>query len=153
MKTKDKKPFLNMDERSKLVAYRIISIMYFLTILSMQGIVLYRQFAMGQELHDFEDIAIIMTVNSLFLISALLYFGAIPIRRLKIKSILLIYLLLVTLGSLFTYAKYNLFGSAKLSFSQLFDKLIAVYAITGIIMFFFIIFSILGKRKMEKELE
>ena len=153
MKTKDKKPFLNMDERSKLVAYRIISIMYFLTILSMQGIVLYRQFALGQELRDFEDIAIIMTVNSLFLISALLYFGAIPIRRLKIKSILLIYLLLVTLGSLFTYAKYNLFGSAQLSFSQLFDKLIAVYAITGIIMFFFIIFSILGKRKMEKELE
>ena len=130
MKTKDKKPFLNMDERSKLVAYRIISIMYFLTILSMQGIVLYRQFALGQELRDFEDIAIIMTVNSLFLISALLYFGAIPIRRLKIKSILLIYLLLVTLGSLFTYAKYNLFGSAKLSFSQLFDKLIAVYALS-----------------------
>jgi hypothetical protein len=65
MKTKDKKPFLNMDERSKLVAYRIISIMYFLTILSMQGIVLFRQFALGQELRDFEDIAIIMTVNSL----------------------------------------------------------------------------------------
>ena len=142
-----------MDERNKQVAYRIISIMYFLTILSMQAIVLYRQFVLGQELHEFEDLAIIMTVNSLFLISALLYFGAIPIRRLKIKSILLIYLLLVTMGSLFTYAKYNLFGNAKLSFSQLFDKLIAVYAITGIIMIFFIIFSILGKRKMEKELE
>jgi len=142
-----------MDERSKLVAYRIISIMYFLTIFAMQAIVIYRQFALGQELHEFEDLAILMTVNSIFLISALLYFGAIPIRKLKIKSILLIYLLLVTLGSLFTYTKYNLFGSAKLSFSQLFDKLIAVYAITGIIMFFFIIFSILGKRKMEKELE
>ena len=153
MKTKDKKPFLNLDERNKQVAYRIISIMYFLTILSMQAIVLYRQFALGQELREFEDLAILMTVNSLFLISALLYFGAIPIRKLKIKSILLIYLLLITLGSLFTYAKYNLFGSAKLSFSQLFDKLIAVYAVTGIIMFFFIIFSILGKRKMEKELE
>ena len=153
MKTKDKKPFLNMDERSKLVAYRIISIMYFLTILSMQGIVLYRQFALGQELRDFEDIAIIMTVNSLFLISALLYFGAIPIRRLKIKSILLIYALLVTLGSIFTYAKYKFFTNAELSFRQLFDKLIAVYAITGIILLFFIVFSILGKRKMEKELE
>ena len=153
MKAKDKKPFLNMDERNKQIAYRIISIMYFLTIFAMQAIVIYRQFALGQELHEFEDLAILMTVNSLFLISALLYFGAIPIRKLKIKSILLIYLLLVTLGSLFTYAKYNLFGSAKLSFSQLFDKLIAVYAITGIIMFFFIIFSILGKRKMEKELE
>jgi hypothetical protein len=153
MKTKDKKPFLNLDERNKQVAYRIISIMYFLTIFAMQAIVLYRQFALGQELREFEDLAILMTVNSLFLISALLYFGAIPIRRLKIKSILLIYLLLVTMGSLFTYAKYNLFGSAKLSFSQLFDKLIAVYAITGIIMLFFILFSILGKRKMEKELE
>jgi len=153
MKTKDKKPFLNMDERNKQVAYRIISIMYFLTILSMQAIVLYRQFALGQELRDFEDIAIIMTVNSLFLISALLYFGAIPIRRLKIKSILLIYALLVTLGSIFTYAKYKLFTNAELSFRQLFDKLIAVYAITGIIMLFFILFSILGKRKMEKELE
>ena len=142
-----------MDDRSKQVAYRIISIMYFLTIFAMQASVLYRQFALGQELREFEDLAILMTVNSLFLISALLYFGAIPIRRLKIKSILLIYLLLVTMGSLFTYAKYNLFGSAKLSFSQLFDKLIAVYAITGIIMLFFIVFSILGKRKMEKELE
>ena len=142
-----------MDERNKQVAYRIISIMYFLTIFAMQAIVIYRQFALGQELHEFEDMAILMTVNSLFLISALLYFGAIPFRKLKIKSVLLIYLLLVTLGSIFTYAKYNLFGSAKLSFSQLFDKLIAVYAITGIIMFFFIIFSILGKRKMEKELE
>jgi len=142
-----------MDERSKLVAYRIISIMYFLTILSMQAVVIYRQFALGQEIRDFEDIAIIMTVNSLFLVSALLYFGAIPIRKLKIKSILLIYVLLVTLGSLFTYAKYNLFAGPGLSFRQLFDKLIAVYAITGIIMLFFIIFSILGKRKMEKELE
>ena len=142
-----------MDERNKQIAYRIIAIMYFLTIFAMQAIVIYRQIALGQELSEFEDIAIIMTVNSLFLISALLYFGAIPIRKLKIKSILLIYLLLVTLGSLFIYTKYSLFGSAKLSFSQLFDKLIAVYAIIGIIMFFFIIFSILGKRKMERELE
>ena len=153
MKTKDKKPFLNMDERSKLVAYRIMAIMYLLTIFAMQAVVIYRQFVLGQDIRDFEDIAIIMTVNSLFLISALLYFGAIPIRKLKIKSILLIYLLMVVLGSLFTYAKYNIFSEPGLSFSQLFDKLIAVYAITGIIMIFFIVFSILGKRKIEKELE
>jgi len=153
MKTKDKKPFMNMDERNKQIAYRIMAIMYLLTIFAMQAVVIYRQFVLGQELRDFEDFAIIMTVNSLFLISALLYFGAIPIRKLKIKSILLIYLLLVTLGSLFTYAKYNIFAGPSLSFKQLFDKLIAVYAITGIILLFFIIFSILGKRKMEKELE
>src|SRR5210317_524674 len=97
MKTKTKKPFLNMDERNKQIAYKVISIMYFLTIFAMQGIVIYRQFALGQDLGDFEDIAIIMTVNSLFLISALLYFGAIPIRKLKAKSIIFIYLVFVIL--------------------------------------------------------
>lgn len=142
-----------MDERNKQIAYRIMSVMYLLTILTMQGIVLYRQFALGQELQEFEDIAILMTVNTLFLVSALLYFGAIPIRKLKVKSILLIYLLLVVLGSLFTVVKYNVFGGAALSFSQLFDKLIIVYAVTGLILLFFIIFSILGKRRMDRELE
>lgn len=153
MKTKNKKPFLNMDERNKQIAYRVISIMYFLTIFAIQAIVIYRQFALGQELGDFEDIAIIMTVNSLFLISALLYFGAIQIRKLKVKSILLIYIVFVVLGSLFTYAKYNIFQSPGLSFQQLFDKIIIVVAIIGLIMGFWILLSILGKKRLDKELE
>jgi len=150
---KNKKPFLNMDERNRQIAHRIMSIMYLLTILAMQGIVLYRQFALGQELNEFEDIAIIMTVNTLFLVSALLYFGAIPLRKLKVKSILLIYLLLVVLGSLFTLVKYKPISGTGLTFAQLFDKLLIVYAVTGLILLFFIIFSVLGKRKMERELE
>lgn len=153
MKTNNKKPFLNMDERNKQIAYKVISIMYFLTIISMQGIVLYRQFALGQEMSDFEDIAIIMTINSLFLISALLYFGAIQIRKLKVKIILLIYLVFVILGSLFTYFKYNIFQSPGLTFEQLFDKLIIVISIIGLIMGFWILLSILGKKRIDKELE
>lgn len=154
MKTKDKKKtFLNMDERNRQIAQRIMSIMYLLTILAMQGIVLYRQFALGQELQEFEDIAAIMTVNTLFLVSALLYFGAIPIQKLKVKSILLVYLLLVVLGSVFTLVKYRLFGSQALSFGQIFHKLLIVYAVTGIILLFFILFSILGKKRVERELE
>lgn len=142
-----------MDERGHQLALRIVAIMYFLTIISMQFILIYRQFVLGQEIKDFEDIAIITTVNSLFLISALLYFGAIPIRKLKIKSILIVYGLIVLLGSVFTFVKYNLVRSPGLSFKELFDKLIIVFAVTGIIMVFFVLFSLLGKRKMEKELE
>lgn len=153
MKTKNKSPFLIMDERNKLIAYKVIAVMYFLTIMAINGIVIYRQFALGQEIHEFEDIAIILTINSLFLISALLYFGAIPIRRLKVKSILLIYVVFVILGSLFTYAKYNIFRSPGLSFQQLFDKLIIIITITGILMGFLVLFSILGKRRIDKELE
>ena len=142
-----------MDERNKQIAYKVISRLYFLTIIAMQGIVLYRQFALGQELSDFEDIAIIMTINSIFLVSALLYFGAIQIRRLSVKSILLIYLVFVILGSLFTYAKYNIFQSPGLSFAQLFNKLIIIVTILGLMIGFWIILSILGKKRIDKELE
>lgn len=150
---KDKKPFLNMDERSKLIAYKVIAVMYFLTIIAMQAVVIYRQFALGQEIRDYEDFAIIMTVNSLFLISALLFFGAIPFKKIKIKSILIVYLGIVVLGSIFTYAKYNIFNSPGLSFKELFDKLIIIFAVSGIILLFFVLFTYLGNRKLEKELE
>ncbi len=150
---KNKKPFLNMDERSKLIAYKVIAVMYFLTIIGILGIVFYRQFALGQSISDFEDIAIIMVINSLFLISALLFFGAIPVQKLKIKTIMLGYAAIVVLGTLFTYAKYNIFQSPGLSFQQLFDKLIITFSVSGLIVLFFVIFSILGKRKLDKELE
>ncbi len=150
---KTKKSFLNMDERSKQIAYKVIAVMYFLTIIAMQGVVIYRQFALGQSISDFEDIGIISTINSLFLITALLYFGAIPIQKLKIKSILLGYAAIVVLGSLFIYAKYNIFQSPGLSFQQLFNKLIIIFSISGLIVLFYVIFFLLGKRKLEKKLE
>ena len=142
-----------MDERNKKIAYQVIAVLYFLTIISMQGIVFYRQFVLGQEMSDFEDIAILMTINSLFLISALIYFGALPIRKLKIKNLILYYLILVVLGSAFTYLKYNVFQSPGLSFEQLFDKLIIIISIIGLIMGFWILLTYLGKKRIERELE
>ncbi len=152
-KMKANKRIFNMDERSVLIGYRVIAVMYFLTIIAIQGIIIYRQFALDQSVHDFEDMAIILTVNSLFLISALLYFGAIPVQKLRIKSILLIYFGIVILGSLFTYAKYNIFQGLDLSVKELFDKLMIILAVSGLIMIFFIIFSLLGKQKLKRELE
>lgn len=142
-----------MDERNKQIALKVIAIMYFLTIIAIQVIVIYRQFALGQSIYDFEDLAIIMTINSLFLVSALLYFGAIPIQKLKIKSILSFYAAIIVLGSIFTYAKYNIFRSSGLSVEQLFDKLIIIFTISGLIVFFWVILSILGKRKLDNKLE
>jgi len=114
---------------------------------------MYRQFALGQSLNEFEDITVIMTVNSLFLITALLYFGAIPIQKIKIKFILIIYILFIVMGALFTYAKYNILQSPGLSIGQLLEKLKIIFFIISLIMGFFILFSFLGKKRMEKELE
>jgi hypothetical protein len=147
------KPFLNMDERNKQVAYRVMAIMYLLTILALQGIVIYRQFVMGQSIRDFEDIAVVMTVNSLFLVSALLYFGAIPVQKLKIKSVLTAYLAIVILGAIFIYLKYNVFQSPGLSWEELLHKLLIISAVSGIIVLFFVAFLLLGQKRMRKELD
>lgn len=148
-----KRLFSSFDERNKLLAYKIVAVMYFLTIIAIQGIVIYRQFVLGQEIREYEDIAIIMTVNSIFLVTALLFFGVIPFQQVRIKTILMVYLAIVVLGSLFTYAKYNVFQSPGLPMNELFDKLIIVFAVTGLIVLFFVIFSILGKRRMDREIK
>lgn len=154
MKTKPTKgPFQKIDERAKGLALQVIAVMYFLTILAMQGIVLYRQLALGQEIEKFEDIAVIMVVNTLFLVSGFLYYGVIPIQKLRLKSILLVYMSIVILGSVFTFLKYNVFMDQGLSFQQILDKVLIVIAVTGLILLFFILFYFLGKRKIKKELE
>ncbi len=88
---------------------------------------MYRQFALGQDIYDFEDMAVIMTVNALFLISALVYFGAVQIQKLKFKSLLLIYMAIVVLGSVFAYVKFNVFQGLNLSMAQLIDKLFIIW--------------------------
>jgi hypothetical protein len=150
MKTKSKGFFFKMDERNKLTALQVIAVLYFITIIALQAVVIYRQFALGQNIHDFEDFAIIMTFNSLFLVSALLYYGAIPIQKMKLKTMLLFYLAFVILGSLFTYLKYNVFQGSPLSFPELMNKLFIIFAITGLILLFFILFYFLGKRREDR---
>jgi putative effector of murein hydrolase LrgA (UPF0299 family) len=150
---KNKKPFLNMDERNKQIAYKTMSAMYIITIVSLQFIILYRQLILKQALKEFEDMAILATVNSLFLVTGLLYFGAIPIQRIKIKTILFFYFLILILGSAFVWLKYKWIADIPLSNSALLEKISIVASITGIIVLFWVLFSWLGKRKLEKELE
>ena len=145
--------FFGMDERNKEIGLRVVAVMYFLTILALQGVSIYRQFALGQDIGDFEDIAIITTVNSIFLISALLYFGAIPIQKLRIGPILLSYAAIIVLGIIFTYVKYNVFQQANLSMAHIAEKIMIVAAVSGLIVLFFVIFALLGRRKLQKTLE
>ena len=49
--------FQKMDERNREVALKVMAIMYIITILALQGVIIYRQFALGQDIRDFEDLA------------------------------------------------------------------------------------------------
>lgn len=149
---KNKAPIL-MDERSKLLAYRIISLMYILTILSLQGVILYRQLVLGQDIHDFEDLAVIATINAIFLVAALLYFGAVSLRRIPIRTILLVYLLILVLGTAFIYLKYEIIQDAGLGLSGVLGKVYVVASISGLLVLFWVLMSILGKRRTDRSLE
>lgn len=142
-----------MDERSRQIAQRTMSVMYITTIVSLQLMILYRQLILKQPTEEFEDMAILATVNSLFLVTGLLFFGAIPIQKIKIKAILFFYFLILILGSLFTWVKYQIIADVPLSNSAIIEKISIVASITGIIVLFWVLFSWLGKRKMDKELE
>lgn len=144
---------MKIDERNRQIANKVMAIMYLLTIVAIQGAMFYRQFALGQDYRQFEDIAVIATVNVVFLISALLYFGAIPVQKLKLSAVVVIYFSILILGSIFTYVKYNIALDAGLSFYGLMEKIFVTAAVTGLFVLFIVIFSWLGKRKMERELE
>jgi hypothetical protein len=150
---KNKKSFLNMDERNRQIAYKTMSTMYIITIVSLQFMILYRQLILHQPSKEFDDMAVLATINSLFLLTGLLYFGAIPIQKIRIKIVLFFYVVIVIFGSLFVLLKYKWIAEVPLSNSALFEKMSIVAAVTGIIVLFWMLFAWLGKRKMQKELE
>lgn len=63
------------------------------------------------------------------------------------------YAAIVVLGGIFIYLKYNVFQSPGLSWEEILHKLLIVSAVSGIIVIFFVIFLLLGQRRMRKELE
>ena len=143
--------FMNMDERNIQIAARVIVFMYFVTIVALQVSLTYRTLFLGQDIYDIEDMAIITTVNSLFLVAGLLYYGAVPFRKLTIKFILSGYVAFVIAGCLFTYAKYHYFLDTPLTINGLFEKFGIIASVCGIIVLTWTLLAYLGKRKLDAE--
>ena len=59
---------LRLDERNINTICRVCSIMYGITWLALAGILLYRQFVLGQSVEEFNDIAMLFTFNVIFAI-------------------------------------------------------------------------------------
>ena len=144
-------PF-RVDERSRGIAFQVMSFMYLFTILFMMGILIYRQFILMQPVEQYEELAMLFTVNVIFIISGFLYYGILPINRLSISKILAGYLAFIILGFLSTYIKYTFLVEFPLSFGKILDKLFIIIVICGLFVLFFTLFAYLGKKKLEKEL-
>ena len=119
----------------------------------MTGTIFYRQFVLHQSIEQFEDIAVILTVNVLALIGTVLYRGGILFASFRIKYILAAYLAYVVVGFAFTFVKYKFLVEEPLSLNEIFSKLGIIVVICGLIIALFTFFAYLGKRKIDKQLE
>lgn len=135
-----------LDERQKNVVQRIFSIMYILTIFSLDGILIFRQYFLNQPVSEYEEIAILLTVNVLVVIAAFLYFVGFPFKKVRLLNMSAIYCAFVIIGTLFTiwFQKLDEWTIILIKFG----RIAAICAILGLIYY---LFAYLGQRRTDGE--
>ena len=135
---------LQVDERSALVFRKICTRMYLITIIALWLDVLYRFFWLDQPVTGFLDIAALLTINVVFAIGAILYFGGVTIPRFRASFVAIFYVFSVVGGTAFWLAKDSTAFAAKL---------LIVAAISGILILLYLLAAYLGTRTVDKDLE
>jgi len=136
-----------MDERNINIARKVLSRLYIATIWMIVVDIFYRTFALRQRPDQYEDLAIIMTVNVFLLLGFLLYYGGLTLDKIKPLKVILFYIGFVVLGTIFTALKYRI-----TDFQALIGKVVIIASICAIMVALFLIIAYLGKRRVEKEI-
>jgi hypothetical protein len=144
---------LNLDERNINIILRICTVLYLLTLASLIVTQLYRQFVLNQEMHEWQDIANILTLNVIILLWSALYLGGITPQKVKIRYILILYVGFVLVGVIFTIFKYAVLLGQKVSLGEVRNYLLIVSVICGTLVTLWSLLAYLGKKRIEKRLE
>jgi len=113
--------------------------------------VFYRQFALGQAIREFEDIAVILTSNVIAGLAALLYFGGVALLRFSPRALAAAFLGFVMLGFGFTVFKYVVLLDQPMNAGALWDTLLTVAAICALLTGLYVLAAYLGHRRIEKQ--
>jgi len=149
----NKRPF-NLDERERNVYRNFITILYFITLVALIGMQLYRQFALGQPNEQWNDIALLITFNALFLLGGGLYLsGTVNPKKIKTRYVVIGYMTFVLLGLLFTIFKYSVLLGQKVGLDQICEYILIIIPITAILAIGWGLLAYLGHRRIEKQLE
>lgn len=141
------KPPFGVDERTVSLIRKICTRFYLITMLALWCILAYRQAILGQSIEGFQDIAMLFTANVILWIGVALYYGGIAVGRVKPLPVIITYLSLVMVGTVFTAVKY---GST--TFTAITNHFVTVASVSAGLIGFWVLFSYIGQRKMEKEL-
>jgi len=148
-----KRPFI-LDERERNVYRDLVTVLYFITLAVLIGMQLYRQFVLGQPSEQWDDIALLITFNILFLLGGGLYLsGAVNLKEIKTRYIVIGYTAIVLIGLLFTIFKYAVLLGQDVGLDQVWDYILIILPITAILVIGWGLLGYLGHRHMEKKLE
>jgi hypothetical protein len=146
--------FFNLDERERDVFHRLISVLYFITLAVLIGLQLYRQFVLQQPKEQWNDIALLITLNVLFLFGGSLYLsGTVNLKTIKMRYILIGYASFVLIGLLFTIFKYAVLLGQDVGLEQVWDYFLIILPITAVLLIAWGFLGYLGYLRMEKKLE
>lgn len=148
-----KKPF-RFDERDLNNFYRICTTLYLLTIMALAGVQLYRQFVLHQPSEEWNDIAIILTVNILGCLAAILFIGGgFDPRKIKLRYIAVGYGAFLLFGFGFTVFKYAILLDEEVTAADLWNYFFLDFRISAIILLVLGLIAYLGSRRIENQIE
>ena len=127
------KQLFNMDERGNRIVRQLSTIMYILTIYSLIGFQLYRQFVLKQPYEEWNDIAIVISFNVIVWLGSLLYLsGVVNPKVVRMRYIIIGFTGFVIIGLVFTIFKYSVLLDQTLSMRQILDYFFTVLKISAL---------------------
>jgi hypothetical protein len=144
---------INLDERNINILLRICTVLYIITLYSLIVIQLYRQFVLHQATSEWQDIANILTFNVLVLLGSALYLGGLTPQKVKIRTILFLYLGFVFIGVSFTIFKYTILLKEQINWGDIGSYFLIVSVICAVLITAWSILAYLGQKRIEKKLE
>ena len=143
-----------LDERERVKFYRVCTVLYLLTLVTLSGMHMYRQFVLGQPTEAWNDIAMLLTVNVILFLGALLFtLGRFNPLQVNPRHLIMGYVGFVLLGLAFTVFKYSVLLDQAVTWSHVWEYLLIIVKVTGILVLLWGVIAYLGHRRLESQLE
>lgn len=148
-----KSPF-NLDERERDVYKNLIVILYFITLIVLIVLQLYRQYVLRQPSEQWDDIALLITFNVLLLIGGGIFLsGHVNLKKIKVQYLVMGYAAFVLVGLLFTIFKYSVLLGQEITLQHIWNYLIIILPITAILVLGWGLLGYLGHQRIENNLK
>jgi hypothetical protein len=149
-----KRNIFKLDERDLNIFRRICTTLYLITIYALIGIQAYRQFIRHQPMEEWNDIAMLLTVNILATLGAYLYAtGVVDIQKFKLHHTLIGFSAFVAFGFTFTIIKDTVFLGQAYSWAQVLHSLWIVLKVSALLALGLGLLAYLGSQRIEKQIE